>query len=149
MAELRQRKQESKESNDSNVVTSAGDTAEKYVDAVSSVAPAQLKPYLKQALPFVRQFAELIEASIPVLNQIWMFLLAVWKFLKPYKPDLLLPAFTGIIMCFFGGYFVTLIAAAEAYKMCSHETIMRCFEDLSSEFDACHKSNKEDDKVGK
>lgn len=145
MTELRQRKPEGAKS--APVTTTAGDTAQKYVEAVATMAPAQLKPFLAQAVPAARMIAELIEASIPIINKIRLLLVDIWIFLKPYKPDLLLPALTGIIMCFFGGYFLTLIAAAEAYHMCSHETIMRCFGDLFSEYESCNKSNKEDDKV--
>lgn len=146
MSELRQRKTEGARAQ-GDVTPSAADTAEKYAAAVSSMAPNLLKPYLSQAVPVARKIAELVEASIPIIRRIRLFLLDVWTFLKPYKPDLLLPAMTGLVMCFFGGYFLTLIAAAEAYHQCSHETVVRCFGDLYSEFENCKETNKKDDKV--
>ena len=42
----------------------------------------------------------------------------LWDKIQPYQPKLLFPAFFGLIICFFGGDFLTLIAAIEAYKMC-------------------------------
>ena len=147
MSELRQRKAEGAKAEGEVATPSAGDTAEKYVEAVSSMAPKSLKPYLSQAGPVARWIAEFIQASIPVIDRIRLFFVDVWTFLKPYKPDLLLPALTGVIMCFFGGFFLTLIAAAEAYHLCSHPTVMKSFGDLYSEFENCIVINKKDDKV--
>lgn len=143
-SELRQRKPVSGEVN-KKTPSVLGDKTEKYVETIGTLAPAQLKPYLTQAIPYIRIAAEFVEASIPILEQFRLFLLDLWVILKPYKPELLLPAFLGFIMCFFGGSFVTLIAAAEAYKMCSHEHLMKCIGQLSSEFKAAYDSNKEDD----
>ena len=145
MTELRQRKTEG--SNAQKGAPGAGDTAEKYVDAVTSMAPKTFQPYIKQSAPYVRMVAEFIEAAIPVIESLRVLLVEIWKSLAPYKPDLLFPAVIGLIMCFFGGCFVTLIAAAEAYNMCSHETVKKCFGDLFTEFRNCHESNKKDDKV--
>ena len=148
MSEMRQRKAEGAKA-EGEVTPSAADKAEKYVEAVSSMAPKSLKPYLSQAGPAARAVANFIEASIPVIERIRLFLVDVWTFLKPYKPDLLLPAVTGLIMCFFGGFFLTLIAAGEAYHLCSHPTVMKSFGDLYNEFENCNEINKKDDKVHK
>jgi hypothetical protein len=146
MTELRQRKPDvTKEGEAKN--PSVGDTAERYVDAARTMAPELLQPYIKAMVPLARIIAEGVQASIPFLVEIHSMLLKLWAALKPYKPELLYPAFFGIVLCFFGGSFVTLIAAAEAYNMCSHETIMKCIHDLSVEFDAFLVHNKNDDKV--
>ena len=42
--------------------------------------------------------------------------MAFYATLKPYHPELLAPALMGFIMCFFGGSYMTLIAAFEAYR---------------------------------
>lgn len=146
MTELRQRKTDiSKEGEAKN--PSVGDTAERYVDAARTMAPELLQPYIKAMVPVARIIAEGVQASIPILVEIHSMLVKLWAALKPYKPELLYPAFFGIVLCFFGGSFVTLIAAAEAYNMCSHETIMKCIHDLSAEFDAFLIHNEKDDKV--
>lgn len=146
--ELRQRKPDASKQQDAEKnTTTIGDTAEKYVDALGVMAPDQLKPYFKAAVPFARIIAEIVQACIPIIAQLRSVLIEIWIYLKPYKPELLFPAFFGLILCFFGGSFVTLIAAAEAYKMCSHETIMKCIEDLTVEFNLVLESNNLDDKV--
>ena len=65
--------------------------------------------------------------------------------LGPYKPELLLPAFAGFIMCFFGGSFLTLIAAFEAYRMCGWEQSYQCVKDLGTDFKKFEEENKIDD----
>jgi hypothetical protein len=45
------------------------------------------------------------------------------------------------------GSFLTLVAAAEAYKMMSHETIMKCVNDLYDDFNKFIAESKKDDKV--
>jgi hypothetical protein len=148
-SELRQRKPASAAAGDKKSPSVMGDKTEKYVESISSMAPAQLKPYITQAIPYVRIAAEYVEAAIPILEKIRLFLLDMWVIAKPYKPELLLPAFIGFVMCFFGGSFVTLIAAAEAYKMCCHESLMKAIADLSGEIKNVSDSNKEDDTTDK
>jgi hypothetical protein len=48
-------------------------------------------------------------------------------------------------MCFFGGSFLTLIAAAEAYRICGYETTLKCIQELKTDFEIVLKENKEDD----
>jgi hypothetical protein len=40
-----------------------------------------------------------------------------WKKLEPYHPEELLPALLGLILVFYGGTFMTIIAAVEAYRI--------------------------------
>jgi hypothetical protein len=65
--------------------------------------------------------------------------------LEPYKPELLAPAFAGLIMCFFGGSFLTLIAAAEAYKLCGYESTIQALTYLKEDFLKVIEVNKHDD----
>ena len=94
-SELRQRKKTSSDS--------IGDTTENYAEQLGSMAPTQLKPYIQAAIPYVKMLAEFLESLVPLLDMCRRKLVDFWVLLKPYKPDLLLPAFAGIIMCFFGG----------------------------------------------
>ena len=115
--------------------------------AISASLPASAQPYVAMSVPYVKALAAFIEASIPVLNALRIQALALWEVLSPYKPELLLPAFAGLILVFFGGEFLTLIAAVEAYKMCSHETMVKCVHDLTTDFTKFYEANKLDDKV--
>jgi hypothetical protein len=48
--------------------------------------------------------------AVPYFNMIGQKYGQVVVFLAPYRVDLLIPAFAGFVLCFFGGYYVTLIA---------------------------------------
>jgi hypothetical protein len=72
-------------------------------------------------------------------------LLTLWIQLQPYKPELLIPSFIGLIMCFFGGSFMTLIAAVEAYKMVGYESSLKCIRDLNDDFNKFLQASKQDD----
>ena len=39
------------------------------------------------------------------------------KYIHAYRPDLLLPCVYGAVLCYYGGYFPTLIAVIEAYSL--------------------------------
>ena len=104
-----------------------------------------MQPYIKKAAPFIGIIADVIYKTIPILVYIWNKLVEFWVMLGPYKPELLLPAFAGFIMCFFGGSFLTLIAAFEAYRMCGWEQSYQCIKDLGTDFKKFEEVNKIDD----
>lgn len=136
---LRQRNKGSPES------SSTGEKTEKYVEAVADQVPGALKPYLLKAAPYFGIAATYVEKAIPLIHELYVRAVELWAKLAPYKPQLLLPAFAGLIMCFFGGSFVTLIAAVEAYRMCGYETSVRCVTDIYEDFEKFIEANKEDD----
>ena len=95
--------------------------------------------------PVIGIIVDLIMKAVPLIMLISKKLMDVWVSLSPYRPELLLPAFLGFIMCFFGGTFVTLIAAIEAYKMCGWEQSAQCIKDLNTDFKKLQEENKIDD----
>lgn len=130
------------------VTPSTGSTkaiVEKYVNTVADYAPKQVQPHLHKAAPIVGQLAENIERLIPVIQAYYLKAMELWKKLEPYKPELLVPSAIGLIMCFFGGSFLTLIAAVEAYRMCGFETTLNCIKSLISDFNKVIEANKKDD----
>lgn len=64
---------------------------------------------------------------------------------EPYKLELLIPGIIGLIMCFFGGSFLTLIAAVEAYRIIGWQSTYKCIKDLYDDFLKFYEVNKEDD----
>ena len=92
----------------------------KRIIAAAELLPQNIKekaqPYIAKAAPIVGQVAEIIEKLIPFAVLAYNKLLEFWAFLQPYNPQLLAPALCGFILCFFGGSYLTLIAAAEAYR---------------------------------
>lgn len=120
-------------------------SAERYMDAIAEKAPSSIRQYIKVITPYVGICAGAISMSVPYFEAAYTFLVALWISLDPFKPQLLLPALVGLIMCFFGGYFVTLIAAAEAYRMCGYATTLQCLKDLYEDFEKVLLENRVDD----
>ena len=152
--ELRQRRPSA--SNDSNIThpskkkveVNTGEQVEKYVIGLADKIPQkfiQYKPYVLKSAPI---FKEIVNGFIKLIPY---FVLAYQKFeelrikLQPYKIHLLLPSFGGLIMCFFGGTFVTLIAAVEAFRMSSYQSTLECVKSLWEDFKQLEEVNKEDD----
>ena len=120
---------------------------ESYLKAISQQSPASLRPYLEKVTPFIIATSALCEASIPVIHLVYARSLELWTSLAPYRLDLLIPGFIGLIMCFFGGTFLTLIAAAEAYRMCGWSTQVKLIRELAQDFEKVLDANKIDDEV--
>lgn len=120
-------------------------TVVKYVNTLADLAPKQIQPHIQKAAPIVGQVAEAIEKLIPIVYEYYLKAMELWKKLEPYKPELLIPSFIGLIMCFFGGSFLTLIAAVEAYRMCGYETTFNCIKSLIDDFNKIVEANKKDD----
>lgn len=121
----------------------------KYVTSFADNTPASVRPYVIKAAPLIGTAAELIEEAIPYIHIAIVKLLNIWEQLQPYKPELLFPAFFGLVICFFGGDFLTVIAAVEAYRMCGYETTSSCIKILYDDFAKVVEANKKDDKVDK
>ena len=62
-------------------------------------------------------------------------------------PITLMEALTGLVTCFFGGMFPTLIAASEAFTQAGWDTTRRALEDLYDEALAIAEESKKDDAV--
>lgn len=60
--------------------------------------------------------------AIPVYNLLSAGYAQLYAFLEPYGPEDLFPMFLGLIMMFFGGHFMTIIACVEAYRVCGWES---------------------------
>jgi len=99
------------------------------------------------AAPIVGKVATFIETAIPIVSNAYDKVMEFWKSLAPYKPHLLFPAAAGFVMCFFGGSFLTVIAAFEAYQMCGYDTTVQCLKDLHEDFTKMVETNKKDDVV--
>ncbi len=138
---LRQRKSISKENSTSNVTQ----TTDAYVAALAEKLPASVRPLLFKAVPICQKALEMWEKALPFISLAVEKIQVFWKFLEPHRPELLFPAMIGIILCFFGGSFLTTIAAVEAYRMCGYETSLQCARDLYEDFNRFLAANKDDD----
>lgn len=128
------------------------DITAKYFVSLCSCLP--LNPSTQKTLetkiaPIVGKIAEFIEKLIPIIQNFYGKCLKFWESLAPYKPHLLIPSFAGLIMCFFGGSYLTLIAAAEAYRMCGYDSTVKCIEVILDDLKKVAAENKKDDKEDK
>lgn len=126
---------------------SAGETVERYVLGIAQSAkcPAPLQPHLIKAAPFLGKAADLAVKVFMLLEDLYEQALVHYEKLRPYRLELLLPGLAGLIMCFFGGSFLTLIAAVEAYKMVGYESTAECVRQLYEDFQKVAAASKKDD----
>lgn len=91
----------------------------------------------------------MIEFSVPYIQQAHEKSTELLKNLEPYKLNLLGPAFFGFILCYFGGSYVTLIAAIEAYRIAGWDASVvaaeSLYKDLVKVLEAEAKDSKKDD----
>lgn len=75
-----------------------------------SVSLTSIQDVLQKCAPYARTAQSAFEMTVPYMNMAGQQYSVLSTFLTPYRVDLLIPAFAGIILCFFGGTYVTLIA---------------------------------------
>jgi len=107
--------------------------------------PAAVKPYLVKAAPLAGKVAQSIENAIPFVQKYAAIASEYLEKLRPYRLDLLIPSFIGLIMCFFGGSYLTTIAAWEAFMMCGYDSTMQCVQMLMEDFAKVAEVSKKDD----
>eukprot|EP00287_Rhodomonas_sp_CCMP768_P020007 CAMPEP_0202812864 /NCGR_PEP_ID=MMETSP1389-20130828/4417_1 /ASSEMBLY_ACC=CAM_ASM_000865 /TAXON_ID=302021 /ORGANISM="Rhodomonas sp., Strain CCMP768" /LENGTH=288 /DNA_ID=CAMNT_0049484349 /DNA_START=30 /DNA_END=896 /DNA_ORIENTATION=+ len=67
--------------------------------------------------------ADRIDDAIPLISAGWGKILIVWDKLQPYKPKIWGPTLFGLILVFFGGRFLTTIAAVEAVRLLGFDNL--------------------------
>lgn len=127
------------------VEVTSGQRVERYIVLVADKVPEQARKYILKAAPFVGKAADLAELAIPHLIHAYQKFEEVREKAKPYKLELLIPSFIGLIMCFFGGTFLTLIAAVEAYRLTGWKSTAACVEALLDDFQKLKLANEKDD----
>lgn len=109
---------------------------------------ATIQDALLKCAPYARTIQSGAECAVPYLHIAFQKYQSLALLLTPYRVDLLFPAFLGLILCFFGGSYVCLIAAVEAYRMCGYEQSLKCLKELQEDYkiflDANAKDNLKD-----
>lgn len=131
---------------------STKDVTQKYFVSLCSclpVSPAVQNTLETKVAPVIGKIAEFIEKMLPIIYDFYMKCMKFWESLAPYKPELLIPSMIGLVMCFFGGSFLTLIAAVEAYRMCGYDSTIKCINVILDDLKKVAAENKKDDKEDK
>jgi hypothetical protein len=90
---------------------------------------------------------EMIDKMEPYLNIVQDKSAMAYQVIEPYHPVELIPIFWGFIMIFFGGFFFTLIAAIEAYRIFAWEKTKGSFGVLFTNYRKASKASMMDDKL--
>jgi hypothetical protein len=120
-----------------NFVASMCDEAEKSL-------PDKYKPYMRNLKPAIVGTANFFDAAYPYLVQAYQFLLVFWARIEPYNPQQFLPVIAGLMMCFFGGSYLVLIAAAEAIRLSVWERLSTAVRVLYKNYCIAWEANKKD-----
>lgn len=136
---------------------SAAKVAEAYpaVPGVAAVAeklsqfkvPEGLKPYIDKVQPWVRDANKTFQTIIiPKAVELYQSSAAYYdRSLAQYNLDSLVPALLGLVVCFCGGTFVTLIAAAEAYRLTGWKPTFEALSVLRANAEKAIAATKKDD----
>lgn len=117
--------------------------------AASKPAAASIKATAETALVALlkafQQASALFDAHYPTMVKYATKAAAMYETLAPLHLECLVPTLLGIVLCFFGGHFVLLIAAAEAYRVTGWETTRACALELYKDLYAVKEASKKDD----
>jgi len=118
---------------------------QKLIQASESSAPPALVPYIKKLEPVLAALGYAATKIIPI------YMVVADKlemFFKICPPDLL-TAILGVIVCFFGGLFPTVIAAAEAWNVAGGAQATESLQIAYSQFKKVQVASAADDKEDK
>jgi len=116
---------------------------QKLISASTSSAPPALVPYIKKCEP-------VLAVTIWFFSKIIPFYVKAYEYLETfleYVPTDLLTAILGLIVCFFGGMFPTLIAAVEAWNVAGGEMATAALKTVIDQVRRVRMANKKDDDV--
>jgi hypothetical protein len=124
----------------------------RYLRLLVMFSPEPLSSLLAEIEPVVVRWTSAIHfilLTVYILLEILLEIgIELYAVLQPYKPERLVPSFAGLVMCFFGGSFVTTIAAAEAYRLVGYESTMACVQSLLEDYRAILQAAERDAALG-
>lgn len=112
---------------------------------VSSVGGAKAGKALKAAAPVLGQACAAAALAAPFLAAYVALLSDAYTAAVTYLPPSALPLAWGLLLCFFGGDYVTLIAAAEAYSLCGGAEATEALRAVAAEARAVLAASAADD----
>lgn len=116
------------------------------VDQAAQRMPG-IAPYINTAKPYIVMTADVVDKSYPYVVLLIDRACTLWDKLQPYNPEQFFPLVFGLVLCFFGGSYVTLIAAVEAVRLSVWERMKTSFWALRKQYVAAKEASKKDDAV--
>jgi len=116
---------------------------QKLIAASADKAPPALVPYIKKLEPVLAMFIWVLAQLAPLFGLIFSM---VESFLDICPPDLV-QSVVGLIVCFFGGFFPTTIAASEAWVQAGGNAAQESLMTLINELKQLKSENDKDDEL--
>ena len=138
--ELKQRKKGRDDEKSSGAGAKNGDASSSKASVMDTIANV-----LAQAGPVISMGQKAFAVLLPYISIAYEKYKEISTIMAPYRVDLLFPAFVGFILCFFGGTFFSLIAAAEAYRQMGYNQSVEALNSLKEDFTLFLEENKKDD----
>lgn len=113
----------------------------------AAVRMPQYKTHINTVGPYVVMAGDAVDASYPYLVAAYKKGCDLWELARPYHPEQYGPLFLGIVMCFFGGSYVTIIAAVEAVRLSVWQRLWTGFDVLYKNYKIAEAESKKDDMV--
>eukprot|EP00331_Platyophrya_macrostoma_P024578 CAMPEP_0176435046 /NCGR_PEP_ID=MMETSP0127-20121128/17065_1 /TAXON_ID=938130 /ORGANISM="Platyophrya macrostoma, Strain WH" /LENGTH=339 /DNA_ID=CAMNT_0017817951 /DNA_START=44 /DNA_END=1063 /DNA_ORIENTATION=+ len=107
----------------------------------------QYKKQIDAVGPVIVKIADTIDAAYPYGIEGYKKCVQLWELAQPYNPQRYFPLLLGFAMCFFGGSFVTLIAAVEAVRLSIWERLFAGIKILYQNYTIAEAQSKKDDEV--
>jgi len=115
--------------------------------ATAPSVPSTLPTVLDKTAPALVAASRLATMSEPYVTASIALARRTWIALQPYHPQEFGPAIVGFLLCFFGGYFATLTAAVEAYRITGYASTRNAMVIIWRNIEAAHVANAKDDEL--
>mmetsp|Transcript_25148 Transcript_25148/g.54300 ORF Transcript_25148/g.54300 Transcript_25148/m.54300 type:complete len:350 (-) Transcript_25148:232-1281(-) len=126
-----------------------GESHEEQRGEGAKMSPLAEKLY--KILPILLQIEGGIEKFVSVAHPIYLKACEkykqVYEQMKPYGPDQLIKIAIGIAMMFFGGFFITTVAVAEAFDQGGRTQLLKNLKVMQGQAQSVRRANSEDDKI--
>jgi hypothetical protein len=110
---------------------------EYYIILATSFLPSKLQSFLHLLSPVLKQFALLLElffVMILIMLELIIELCSyVWNQSKNESPELVLGMVFGFLFCFFGSFFITTIAAFEAFRLFGYDRLLQSIKQINDD----------------
>lgn len=120
------------------------------IEALIDQAREKLPKYRKQidvVAPYVIMAANAVDQVWPYVVSFYVMCLGLYEKARPYNPEQFAPLAFGLLLCFFGGSYLTLIAAIEAVRLTVWESIKASLLVLHRNYKKAESASKKDDEI--
>lgn len=123
--------------------TGGGSSTEELLGEAVKVLPQSIQGPATSLIPVVVAVLGALQACVPYLAQAWDLGVKFYEFIEPYEG--LQTMLFGFVLVFFGGTYITTIAAWEAFKMCGYDKTRTCIADLYKNYVVAKEASEKDD----